>query len=162
MRHPDKALTPLLHGQLGYVAFGQDDYPTALREFSMAFDQLDPSQPKASMLYLMGVCQQRIGRFDDADRTFLSVRQNYPGTDSAKEAEAHYGARGFYVLVGVFAQPADADKAAAAVRQAGSIPLTSVNKGLTVIRTREMQSYAQAMQVRSSLAGQYPDAKVSP
>jgi hypothetical protein len=40
--------------------------------------------------------------------------------------------------------------------------LKTTEKGLTVIRTADVPSYAQAQQLRQQLASLYPDARVMP
>jgi tetratricopeptide (TPR) repeat protein len=161
-QHPSVPLSGLLHGQLGNIAYYRDDFATALREFSAAEAQLDQPQWKAWVLYRMGICQQCLSRFEDADRTFQQVREDYPGTEPAARAAARQGIRGFYVQIGAYGRFADIQKAAAAVTAVGSVPLKTTNRNLTVIRTADMPSYAQAQQLRAQLAGEYPDAMVMP
>jgi tetratricopeptide (TPR) repeat protein len=159
-QRPTLALSGLLHGQLGNIAYYRNDFATALREFSAAQAQLDQPQWKAWVLYRMGICQQCLSRFEDADRTFEQVRQDYPGTEPAARAAARQGIRGFYVQIGAYGRFADIQKAA--VTAVGLVPLKTTDKNLTVIRTADMPSYAQAQQFRAQLAGEYPDAMVMP
>jgi len=159
---PFKLLETRLHGQLGNVAYFQGDFATALQQWSVSYAQLENPQWKQWVLYRMGICQQRLGRFADADRTFAMVQDQYPGTEPAARAKAHQGVRGFYVQVGAFSQAADIAKAAAAVTAAGSIPQQAEEKGLTIVRTSGVPSYALAVALRSKLAAKYPDAQVMP
>ena len=110
----------------------------------------------------MGVCEQRLGRFDDADRTFQRVEQQYPGSEYVPYARSREGIRGFYVQVGVYSKQSDIQKAASAVASAGSAPLKTNDKGLTVIRTSDVPSYDQAQDLKERLASRYPDARVMP
>jgi cell division septation protein DedD len=112
--------------------------------------------------YYMGICQQRLGRFTDADGSFQRVEADFPNTEPAKRAHLREGLRGFYVQVGAFADADDAAKAAGAVSAAGGIAMKTSSKNLTVIRSGNVPSYAQAVVLRSRLAGQYPDASVVP
>jgi len=159
-QHPSRALEAQLHGHLGNASFYQDDYATALQEFTLANAQLQP--PDEKVLYLIGVCQQRLGRFIDADRTFQQVQQQYPRTEAAGWARTLEGARGFYVQVGAFSSDADAQRAAAAVASVGAIPTKTMHNDLTVIRTVDVRSWNTAMQLRARLISQYPDAQVKP
>jgi tetratricopeptide (TPR) repeat protein len=159
---PAPAVAGRLHAQLGNVAFYQDDYSTALREFNAAYTLVDDPQNKPLILYHMGVCEQRLGRFDDADRTFQRVEQQYPGSEYVPYARSREGIRGFYVQVGVYSKQSDIQKAASAVASAGSAPLKTNDKGLTVIRTSDVPSYDQAQDLKERLASRYPDARVMP
>jgi tetratricopeptide (TPR) repeat protein len=159
-QHPSRPLEAQLHGHLGNASFYQDDYATALQEFTLANAQLQP--PDEKVLYLIGVCQQRLGRFIDADRTFQQVQQQYPRTEAAGWARTLEGARGFYVQVGAFSSDADAQRAAAAVASIGAIPTKTMHNDLTIIRTVDVRSWDSAMAVRARLISQYPDAQVKP
>jgi tetratricopeptide (TPR) repeat protein len=159
-QHPSKTVEAQLHGHLGNVCFYQDDYATALQQFTLANAQLQP--PDEKVLYLIGVCQQRLGRFVDADRTFQQVQQQYPGSDPAGWAKTLEGARGFYVQVGAFSNDADAQRAAAAVASVGAIPTKTMHNDLTIIRTVDVRSWESAMELRARLIAQYPDAQVKP
>ena len=160
--NPRPTLAARLHAQLGNVCYYQEDYAAAVPELLAAFGQLDASEPRDLILYHIGIGQQRLGRFEDADRSFERVQQDYPNSPYASAARAHQGIHGFYVQVGVFSRQADIDAAARAIAAVGSAPLKTVSAGLTVIRTADVPSFAQAEQLRLRLAGQYPDARVMP
>jgi tetratricopeptide (TPR) repeat protein len=160
--NPRPSLAARLHAQLGNVAYYQQDYSAAVRELTAAFGMMDSSQPKDLVLYHIGIGQQRLGRFEDADRTFVRLRQIYPTSSYASRARDHEGVRGFYVQLGEYSQAADINRAAGAISAAGSVPLQTSGKGLTVIRTADVPSFAQAEELRSRLAGEYPDARVMP
>jgi tetratricopeptide (TPR) repeat protein len=67
---PRPTIAARLHAQLGNVCYYQEDYAAAVPEFMTAFNSLDSSQPRDEVLYRTGISEQRLGRFDDADRTF--------------------------------------------------------------------------------------------
>jgi tetratricopeptide (TPR) repeat protein len=160
---PRPTIAARLHVQLGNVCYYQEDYSAAVPELTTAYALLDSSQPKDLVLYHIGICEQRLGRFDDADRTFQRVQQEYPNCAYAAPARSHQGIRGFYVQLGAYSQSRDVDNAARAIAAAGSAPLkTSSQRGLTIIRTADVPSYGQAEQLRDRLAAQYPDARVMP
>jgi tetratricopeptide (TPR) repeat protein len=160
--NPRTTLAARLHAQLGNVCYYQQDYSIAVVELGTAFNTLDNSQPKDLVLYHIGVGQQRLGRFADADMTFQRLLQDYPNSLYASSAKAHQGVRGFYVQVGAYSKESDIETAARATAAVGSAPMKTSNKGLTIIRTADVPSFAQAEQLREKLAGQYPDARVMP
>ena len=159
---PRPEIAARLHAQLGNVCYYQEDYAAAVPEFMTAFNSLDSSQPRDEVLYRMGISEQRLGRFDDADRTFQQVQQQFPGSAYAAPAAAHFGIRGFYVQLGAYTQQKDVNSACNAVRRSGSAPLIRVDKIITVVRTANVPSYSQAQQLRAQIAVQYPDARVMP
>jgi tetratricopeptide (TPR) repeat protein len=160
--YPSPALQGRLRAQIGNVAYFQDDYAVALQQWTIASAQLDNPQWKQWILYRIGICQQRLGRFDDADHTFAVVQDEYPGTEVARRAQARQGVHGFYVQVGAFNDSSDVQKAAYAVTSAGSIAEEIDQRGLKVVRSAGLPSYAQATALKTRLVGEYPDARVMP
>jgi len=161
-QHPGKPVDSRARGGLGNVEFFLEDYPDALENWSSAYNELDNPEWKQWILYRMGECQQRLGRFEDADRTFGEVMREYPGTEVAGFAQSRRGVHGFYVRLGAFSQPDDAEKAREAIIAAGAVPVRMNDKGLIVIRTREVSSYSEAMTLKTSLSVRYPDAQIMP
>jgi tetratricopeptide (TPR) repeat protein len=159
---PQPAIATRLHAQLGNVSFYQNDYSAALREFDAAYSLSGEPENKPLILYHMAVCEQRLGRFDDADRTFQRVQQQYPSSEFVPYARARQGIRGYYVQVGAYSKPSDINRAAAAIATTGSPPLKTTSGALTVIRTSDVQSYAEAQELKAQLASRYPDARVMP
>ena len=159
--NPRPAIAGRLHVQLGNVCYYQEDYSAAVPELTAAYNILDSSQPKDLILYHIGICEQRLGRFDDADRTFQRVQQEYPNCAYAAPAKAHQGIRGFYVQLGTYSQSRDIDNAARAVPPPAQRPendrkrtdrhphrrCTILRPGPTATRTP---------------GSQYPDARVMP
>jgi len=159
---PRPTLAARLHAQLGNVCYNQQDYSAAVPELTAAFNGTDATLPKDLMLYHIGIGQQRLGRFEDADTSFSRLQRDYPNSPYAGPARAHQGVRGFYVQVGAYSRDSDIDAAARAVAAAGSAPLKMYNKGLTIIRTADVPSFVQAEELRDRLVGEYPDARVMP
>ncbi len=159
--NPRPVLAARLHTQLGNVCYYQEDYAAAVRELAIAYAQPD-AQSKDLILYHIGIGQQRLGRFDDADRSFQHLQQDYSNSPYCAGARVHQGIRGFYVQVGAYSRQADIDKAASAIAAAGSVPLKTTSKGLTIVRTADVPEFGQAEQLKARLAGQYPDARIMP
>jgi TolA-binding protein len=161
--NPGRKLTSYIRTSLANVAYFQEDYETALTQWTAAYEALQEPEVKAWVLYRIGLCQQRLGRFDAADRTFAAVEQSYRGSLPAQRAREHVGMREFYVQVGVYSSVAGADKASGQVRQAGAVPVRFVdNKGRYVIRAGPYKSYKEARNLRERLNDRFPDALVIP
>jgi tetratricopeptide (TPR) repeat protein len=148
-----------LRTSLGNVAYFQDDYTTAIAQFTAAYDNLDSTDLKAWALYRIALSQQRQGHFDQADKTFALVQQNHANTIPAQRAREHQGAKAFFVQLATFAQPASADHAIADLKKQG-VTATRVAgpEGHALLRVGPIASYSQAVFMKDRFAEKYPDA----
>jgi outer membrane protein assembly factor BamD (BamD/ComL family) len=161
--NPKQPLDAYIRTSLGNVAYFQDDYQTAIAQFSAAYDDLDRDDLKAWALYRTGLSQQRQGQFEQADKTFAAVQQQHANTVPAQRAREHQGARAFYVQLATFAQPASADKAAAELKKQGVLAARVPGpEGRAYLRVGPIASYNQAQYTRNRFVSQYPDAVIIP
>lgn len=154
------------------VAHFQDDYTLAAAQWATALQKIDalPASEQAQLqesrpwaLYRLGLSQQRLGRFAEADTTFARVQQQFPGTEPARRAAAHQGARAFHVQVGTYTDPANASAAAGALKAEGYAPQTTPDPaGRQVVRVGPIPTYEQAKAMRKVLAARYPGALIVP
>jgi outer membrane protein assembly factor BamD (BamD/ComL family) len=162
-RRPHDELETRIRAALGNVAYFQDDYQTAISQFAVAVPKLEQNDTRAWSLYRMGLCQQRLGQFQQADQTFTMVQKQHPNTEPARRAKEHEGARAFYVQLVTFKTVASADKAAAALKREGVEPVRATSaQGYQQIRVGPVNSYAQAQSLKSRFADRYPDAIIIP
>lgn len=162
-KNPKSALEGRIHAGLGNVSYWLDDYPGAWRRWATAYDLTEDVPSKAYMLYRIGLCQQRLGRFPDADRTFAAVQREFPGTDAAQRARQKQGIRTFAVQVATFASPQSAENAMNTLRREGFVPNRASNgAGQTVVSVSPFADYQQAKVAKERLAGLFPDALVIP
>ena len=160
---PAPKLEAAVRTQLANVAYYQEDFVTAAREGSAAYANLEKPLDQAWALYRVGLSQQRLGRFTDADQTFAAVQQKYAGTEPAKRAAARTGARAFHVQVGSFSDAANAQRTIAALRSEGYSPLKSADPtGKQLVAVGPVNTYEQAKGLRIRLAAKYPDAIILP
>jgi len=156
-------VTALIHAGVANTAYFQDDFSTAMNEWAVAYPQIQQQEAQAWILYRIGVCQQRLGRFDQADRSFTQVRQQFPSSEPAKRAVSHQGAKAFYVQVGAFADTANADKTVASLQSQGfraSKLAPQPNRQEVVVGPA--YTYADAKALRGKLVGAYPGAMIEP
>ncbi len=151
-----------LHAGLANVAYFEDDYGTAVREWQLAYPALEKPEDKAWTLYRIGLCQQRLGWFAQADRNFNRVRQQFPNTEPANRAATHEGATAFYVQVGAFSDASHADKTAAALRAMGLNPVKAMEPGKQLVRVGPVANYADARALKARLSPHYPGAIITP
>jgi TolA-binding protein len=160
---PATKLEAYIHTSLANVAYQQEDYSTALNEWTNAYEKLDNDDVKSWVLYRVGLCRQRLGQFADADAVFAAVQERYPNTEPAQRSKAHQGARSFSVQVATYANPQSADAAVAALRKDGVNAMREPDaKGRSVVLIGPLPSYQQAQQIRSRYASKYPDAIIVP
>jgi TolA-binding protein len=161
--NPPQPLAAYIRTSLGNVAYFQDDYATAISQFSAAYENLDRDDLKAWALYRTGLSQQRQGQFADADKSFAAVQQRHPSSLPAQRAREHQGARAFYVQLATYAQPPTADKAVADLKKQG-VAAARVDgpEGRAYVRVGPIASYNQAQYTRSRFLNKYPDALIIP
>lgn len=165
---PAPALEASIRSQLANVAYFQDDYRTALTQWREAYAKLDTlgqsgQDAKPWALYRIGLCEQRLGKFVDADKTFGQVKQTFPTSEPARRAADHVGARAFSIQVGAFATAANADSVVQDLRKKGIAPQRTVDPfGREVVRVGPLPTYDQARIMRKDLAAQYPGAVIVP
>lgn len=161
--NPPPKLEAYVRAGIGNVAFFQDDYKTAVEQWSAAYDRLDDANLKSMTLFRLGMAQQRMGWFPQADRTFLTLQQQFPQTQAAQLARSKQGARHFFVQLAVFSQPALADKAVNQLRAMGYAPTRAPDpQGRQVLRLGPLPTYAEALAAKTRLATDYPGAIISP
>ena len=161
--NPPPRLEPLIRTSLGNVAYFQDDYTTAIEQWAAAYPRLESPDVRSWVIYRIGLSQQRLGRFEQADQTFARVQQEFPNTIPAQRAREHQGARQFYVQLATFASAASADQTSNRLRQQGVAPVRVTDaQGRHLIRVGPIASYPQAQLTRQRFLSQYPDAFIVP
>lgn len=160
---PSPRLTAYIHTSLANVAYFQEDYPSAITEWSNAYDKLENSEVKAWVLYRLGLCYQRMGQFAQADENFVRVQQDFSGSVPAQRAKEHQGIRGFSVQLATFATIQPADAAIATLRREGVLANRQTDaSGHSVVMVGPMPSYAQAQALKARYSARYPAAVVIP
>ena len=161
--NPAPKLAALLHAGVANTAYFQEDYFTAMREWSAAYPGLTQPDARAWVLYRLGLSQQRLGRYAEADRSFAQVRADYPRSEPAQRAAAHLGARAFYVQIGSYADARNADAVVAGLRGQGfAVEKRIEPSGHQAIRVGPVNNYEQAKALRARLLAAYPGAIIEP
>lgn len=161
--NPSPQLEAYTRASLANVAYFQEDYTTAMQQWSAAYPNLDAPDLKAWSLYRVGLCQQRLGQFESADKTFASVVQQFGGTEPAQRARQKMGMNGFYVQVATFRNPTNADRAVGALRRQGIIAeKVDGPQNMQQIRIGPAKTYNEAKTLRARVAGEYPESIIVP
>ena len=162
--NPAPSLQGYIHASLGNVNYWRDDYITALQQFSVAYDLVDSPDLKSFILYRAGLCQQRMGQFDLADKSFQAVQQRFPGTDAANRAREHQGFRSFSVRVATFSSAQAADLAMQALRVTGlsDVERRDLPNGRSIVLVGPESTYTEALAMKARVVTQYSDAIIIP
>jgi tetratricopeptide (TPR) repeat protein len=160
---PGAALEAYIRSGLANTSFFLDDYNKAIEEWTAAFPRLPEGELKAWALYRIGLSQQRLGKFEQADKTLARVQQEYKDSVPARRAKEKQGARSFYVQLAVFASTPTAEAAAAELRKQGMTPVMSNDsKGNRVMKLGPYATYTEARGVKGKMGEKYPDALIAP
>lgn len=152
----------LLHAGLANIAYHLDDYGTAVREWQVSYAAIEPAEAKAWVLYRIGICQQRLGWFAQADRSFQLVRTQYLGSEPATRAAQHEGATGFYVQVGAFKDFLNANRTVSSLKTQGLAAEVVALPSEEVVRVGPLANFADARAMQIRLITKYPTAVVVP
>lgn len=160
---PPQPLEAHARAGLANASYFLEDYATAAREWAAAYPHITDVDAKAWVGYRAGLSEQRRGNFSAADKHFANVQHIFPGSEQARRAAAHLGAKAFHVQVGIFATSANAQNAVARLKAQGFSPVRSTDlQGRHVIGVGPIPTYQQAKAMRDRLIGQYPGASIVP
>jgi tetratricopeptide (TPR) repeat protein len=161
---PAKSLEGYIHASLGNVDYWRGDYSAALQQLSAAYDLVDSPDLKSFILYRAGLCEQRMGQFEVADKSFKAVEERFPGSEAANRAREHEGFRSFSVRVATFSTPEGAELALQSLRGTGvgDVQRKDLSNGRSILLVGPEATYTEALAMKVRVAGQYPDAMIVP
>jgi tetratricopeptide (TPR) repeat protein len=161
--NPNRTLEGQIRAQWGIVSIELDDYATAAMQLAKAVTLLDDDAARRDAMYGLGLSQQRLGLFDDADQTFARVEDQYPDSDVAKLSRSHAGTRAFYVSVGAFTSSDEVSRASAAIVQAGfTAQMAPQSNGVTIVLAGPFSKYVSAKALQGQLARSWPGSMIVP
>lgn len=157
-------LEGFIRTNLGNVHYFLNDYPAGEKELLQAAEQLEQSELRGWVRYRAGLCQQRQGKWELADKTFAAVLADHPDGELAQRARDHQGKRGFYVQVASFSSAAAADQTAQRLRASGITASRMTRPGTTLhpVLAGPYRTYAEASAVRTRVTGEFRDALITP
>jgi tetratricopeptide (TPR) repeat protein len=160
---PAEAMEATLRSAIANVAYFQDDFVTALGNWNAAAKNLPDPDSRAWAMYRIGLCQQRLGRFDQANKTFEQVQRTYPKTEQARRAKEHAGTNAFRVQVATLGRPEAIERLVRDLRAKGLATSKRTDmQGRTVVAIPDLPSYQAAKEARAKVLGDYPDALILP
>jgi tetratricopeptide (TPR) repeat protein len=161
---PARSLEGYIHASLGNVYYWRDNYSAALQQLSVAYDLVDSPDLKSFILYRAGLCEQRMGQFTVADKSFDAVQQRFPGSEAAARARDHEGFRSFNVRVATFSTAQAAELALQSLRGTGvgDVQRKDLSNGRSILLVGPEGTYTEALGMKIRVAGQYPDSVIVP
>jgi tetratricopeptide (TPR) repeat protein len=161
---PRPALEGLIHIGMGNVLYFQDRYSAALTELAAGYEKAERDTDKAWALYRMGLCEQRMARWAEADKDFVAVQQQFPDTAPALRSREHQGATAFWVQVGTYANPAAADAVMTDLKKQGQPAqrFVDTSRNAQVVRVGPFNTYDAAMVTKQRVWGKYRDTIIVP
>jgi tetratricopeptide (TPR) repeat protein len=161
---PGPGLEGLIHTGMGNVLYFQERYSAAANELTAGYDKLERDTDKAWALYRIGLCNQRMAKWDDADKFFAAVQQQYPGSAPAQRAREHQGYKAFWVQIATFASPATAAAAADDLKKQGLTAQLFVDttRNAQVVRVGPLGTYDAATATKQRVSGKWRDSIIVP
>lgn len=154
-----------IHTSLGNVCYWLEDYAAAEVEWSGVVDRLPSDELRSWVLYRIGICRQRLGRWALADAAFAAVQRQYPSTPVAAAAARAQGARQFHVQVAALSDIVSAENTVRKLRGEGfpAARMARPEKNLHAVVVGPLPDYprARAMKDRLVRAG-YGEAMIVP
>jgi len=106
---------------LGVLSFEDEDWYTARRELTRAIDHMPDVPPKDALLYRVGLCEERTGRWKAAQATYRRIIAQFPRGAYREPAERRLQleADHYAVQCGVFTRAENARRLASELAERG-------------------------------------------
>lgn len=156
------------HAALGTLHYEDGEWNEAARSYADAAAKMSNLPPKDLVLYRQGVCLQRAGRWQEAQRPFEDVIAEFPDGTYAQQAEAKLATRADYYAIKLaeYAMPDTADNYAFRLEQEGLHPyIREVRTGTQrrfVVLTGGFAKYDDARVELARMRAIAPDAEIWP
>lgn len=160
--NPSQPLAANIRTSLGNVAYWMEDFGTADQQWNIAWSLMDDSETRYWVLYRRGLCNQRLGNWELADKIYATVRDSAPESEAAKRAATKIGARNFHVQVGAFEKDSTASALATRLRTLGLPALISQSGNLYRVYVGPYAKYNDVVKAQGRLPGDIKDSVIVP
>lgn len=153
---------------LGVMYFEDNQWNDASRTFNIANSNMPERSPMDFVLWRLGQCYERTGRWSLATTQFEKLVQKFPSSEFAANARRRAETRPTYFAVrcGAFGNVQNAQRMATDLRQQGfsaSVRLDSpTGKPLHIVLVGTFPTYEAALQQVAALRSVVPDATIWP
>lgn len=153
---------------LGVLRFEDGDWAVAAHHLDRATALMPGGPPQDALLFRLGMCQERTGRWSDARAAFDRIVTSFPTGVYAERAgrRLQLGADYFAVQAGVFSQVGSAERLAQELRGGGLDAYVRReargSQEFHVVLVGRYDSYATAMATLRRVRGLVPEAVIWP
>ena len=146
---PGQPILDFVRVAIGNAYYEEGRDAKALEWYDQALRDRVPELPMEQLSLRAGVSLQRVGRWQDADKYFQHVIDNFPATAAALEASRRLHATAFAVQTGAFSTSAAAQQELARLRQKGFsdariVPASRPGQTLQAVQVGRARTYAEA------------------
>ncbi|MCX5653501.1 MAG: tetratricopeptide repeat protein [Planctomycetota bacterium] len=154
---PGQPILDFVRVAIGNFYYEEGNDAKALEWYDQALRDRVPELPMDQLSLRAGVSLQRVGRWQDADKYFQHLINNFPATVAAQEARRRIHATAFAVQTGAFTTAAAAQQELARLRQKGFdgriVPASRPGQTLQAVQVGRARTYAEAQALASRLMG---------
>ena len=156
------------HAALGTLYFEDENWEAAARAFNQAIEHMPAAPPQDALLFRLGLCCERLGRWSAALAPYRRIVAQFPSGVYAEGAErrAQLAADHFAVQCGMFASMENANDLVAQLRKQSlrAYVRAEPRKGNTyyVVLEGRYNSYREANQALARVRGYVPQAVLWP
>jgi TolA-binding protein len=152
---PGQPILDFIRVAIGNFYYEEGNDAKALEWYNQALRDPVPQLPMDQLSLRAGVSLQRVGRWQDADKYFQHLIDNYPATTGALEARRRIHATAFAAQAGAFTMPAAAQQELARLRQKGFdariVPTNRAGQTLQAVQVGRARTYVEALALAQRL-----------
>ncbi|RMF85286.1 MAG: hypothetical protein D6744_01665 [Planctomycetota bacterium] len=153
---------------LATIYYEDRDWSRAAGALRAAVSRMPAEPPKDTLLFRLGVCYERLGRWSDAHLAFRELVRSFPKSSVARDAQRKLArnASHYAVQAGVFSSKSNAERQVRMLRDhnlPAEIRLESHNRTPRyIVLVGRYATYEQALQQLAAVKAFVPDAVIWP
>jgi tetratricopeptide (TPR) repeat protein len=153
---------------LGVLSFEDEDWGSALQALSTAVQRMPSAPPKDAVLFRVGLCNERLGRWGAAAGPYQRIVLDFPAGPYVENAKRRLQLQAdhFAVQCGVFSRPENAGDLVNRLQQQGFRPQVKQEQRrdgtYSVVLEGRYSSYAEANHALARIRGYIPQAVLWP
>lgn len=153
---------------LGVLHFEDGQWDAAASALAAAVDRMPSVAPRDALLYRLGLCRERTGRWREAEAAYRAILSGFPRGPYAEQAQRRLELQAdhFSVQCGVFADRRNAEALARELSAAGLDahvrPETRAGQACHVVLVGRHATYEAALDALAQVKGHVPGAVLWP
>ena len=161
-----EAVAGLAHVALGHIYFEKhpDKQDKAIEQYTAALGKLGEVKPKDVVLYRLGVAQQKLGQWSEADLHLSRCLDGFAESKYASYARGRFGSRRWRLQYGAFGNLGGAKRMVRELGRSGVeaewLPRRKDGRLLYAVQSGEYNTYAEAEAAWELIRGQQGQAEI--